>query len=113
MTPSGRIRRWDHAAIAADIERRITEGMYGAGRRLPSEQAQTVGSAATPPREARLLGIGLGDEVLRTTGARSLDGRTVKRSTAVPSSVSERTDRVPGRPCPAGVTSTAGRQYPV
>ena len=151
MTPSDRIRRWEHAAIAADIERQITEGGYVAGRRLPSEQAladqygttrtrvrtalaalarrgmlvsrpnsgwlvqdsqqaQTVGEVRTfsrwaaehgrefggrivrrergdaTAREARLLGIGLGDEVLRTTRVRSLDGRTVmvERSTWAP-----------------------------
>jgi GntR family transcriptional regulator len=141
----------DHAAIAADIEQRISDGVYLAGRRLPSEQAlaeeygttrarvrtalaslarrgllvsrpnsgwlvhvadraQTVGEmrafsrwaaeqgressglivrrerGGATAREARLLGIGLGQEVLRFARVRRLEGRAVmvERSTWAP-----------------------------
>ncbi|MCX4750492.1 GntR family transcriptional regulator [Kitasatospora sp. NBC_01287] len=140
-----------HAAIAADIERRVADGRYPTGRKLPSEQAlaqeyattrarvrtalaslarrgllvsrpnsgwlvqaghraQTVGElrafsrwaaeqgressgrivhrerGGASAREARLLGIGLGEEVLRFTRVRTLDGRAVmvERSTWAP-----------------------------
>jgi len=141
----------DHSAIAADLEQRIVDGTYPAGRRLPSEQAladayattrarvrtalaalarrgllvsrpnsgwlvraghqaQTVGEMRSFSRwvaeqgrefggrivrrergeaggmEARLLGVGLGAEVLRFTRVRTLDGRAVmvERSTWAP-----------------------------
>ncbi|AUG81189.1 hypothetical protein CFP65_6539 [Kitasatospora sp. MMS16-BH015] len=139
------------AAIAAEIERRIADGRYPTGTKLPSEQAlageygttrarvrtalaalarravlvsrpnsgwvvqsghraQTVGQMRAFSRwaaehgreasgrivqrgrggatagEARLLGIGLGEEVLRFTRVRTLDGRAVmvERSTWAP-----------------------------
>jgi len=151
MMPTGQAPGGDHAAIAADIERRIADGQYLAGRRLPSEQAlaeeyattrarirtalasltrrgvlvsrpnsgwlvqvgqqaQTVGEmrsfsrwateqgrafggrivrrerGGATTREARLLGIGLGETVLRFTRVRTLDGRAVmvERSTWAP-----------------------------
>jgi GntR family transcriptional regulator len=132
----------DYALIAADLERRIADGTYPAGRRLPSEQAlaqeyattrarvrtalaalarrgllvsrpnsgwlvqtghqpQTVGemrafsqwaaghghtsggriahreAGGASAHEARLFGIGLGEEILRFTRVRTLDGRPV------------------------------------
>ncbi|MEY9888030.1 GntR family transcriptional regulator [Catenulispora sp. MAP12-49] len=139
------------ADITADLQRRIADGEYPAGRRLPSEQAladayattrarvrtalaalarrgvlvsrpnsgwvvqaghqvQTVGelrsfsrwateqgrefgslivgreTSGATAREARLLGIGLGEEVLRFVRVRTLDGRPamVERSTWAP-----------------------------
>ena len=142
----------DHAAVAADIERRIADGRYPAGRRLPSEQAlaeqyrttrarvrtalaalarrgllvsrpnsgwlvqaghqaQTVGELrpfsqwaaghsrdaggrivrrerdGASAREARLLGIRLGQPVLRFTRVRTLDRQPamIERSTWAPS----------------------------
>ncbi len=151
MTSTGPASPKDHTAIAADIERRIADGVYPVGRRLPSEQAlaeeytttrarirtalaslsrrgllvsrpnsgwlvhlghqaQTVGEmrsfsrwaaeqgrefsglivrrerGGATAREARLLGIGLGEEVLRFARVRTLDGRAVmvERSTWAP-----------------------------
>ncbi len=140
--PTGPAPGSEPADIAADIEQRIADGAYLAGRRLPSEQAlaeeyattrarvrtalaalarrgvlvsrpnsgwlvqsghqaQTVGEirafsqwAAEQGRdfggwiarrevdgatadEARLLGIGLGEEILRFARVRTLDGRAV------------------------------------
>jgi len=151
MMPTGPVPGMDHAVVAADIGRRIADGQYLAGRRLPSEQAlaeeygttrarirtalaslarrgvlvsrpnsgwlvqdghqaQTVGEmrsfsrwavehgrefggrivrrerGGASAREARLLGIGLGEEILRFTRVRTLDGRPVmvERSTWAP-----------------------------
>ncbi|MFB7114579.1 GntR family transcriptional regulator [Streptomyces sp. NPDC056190] len=151
MMPTGSVSGKEHGAIAADIERRIADGVYLAGQRLPSEQAlaeeyattrarvrtalaslarrgvlvsrpnsgwlvqvghqtQTVGEMRSfsqwaaehgrefggrivrrerngaTAREARLLGIGLGEEILRFTRVRTLDGRAVmvERSTWAP-----------------------------
>ncbi|GAA2035616.1 GntR family transcriptional regulator [Catenulispora yoronensis] len=146
MTPTDPV---SGPAIAADLARRIADGTYPVGRRLPSEQAlaetyattrarvrtalaalarrgllvsrpnsgwlvrnqaQTVGEmrsfslwAAEQGREfggrivrrecggasgweARLLGVGLGEEVMRFTRVRTLDGRAVmvERSTWAP-----------------------------
>ena len=151
MIPTGPAPGHDPAAIAADIERRIADGVYRPEQKLPSEQAlaeeyattrarvrtalaalarrgvlvsrpnsgwlvqvghraQTVGElrafsrwaaeqgressgrivrrvlGGASAREARLLGIGLGEQVLRFTRVRLLDRRAVmvERSTWAP-----------------------------